>query len=380
VSIENLEIQPFGGENTLFYLEKILKSKDHNFLICSAFIRLSGLLHIERYLDKIESKKIKFVVGGRNSISSYQAIEFLIKKKIEVIIVDTGSLRRIFHPKIYIAHNQQSAKILLGSGNLTHNGLCNNIESIMFSELGLGSSAEQKMFAKMIDPINKLEKTHPKNCHKPTTIEEVKDLKENAILVDERIVRPSNLVLGKGLKKRKIVPAIDLPSKPPIRPNKIDITLVKEINLTPRGDDAGLVLVWSKPNLSRRDLQLPKAGSTTNAASVLSLTKSIHDINPATHFYKVTFGKEKWLSNPDNNKEETRVAVRLVINGVTVATDENILISYKASFEAAQGNYTTGLHWGKVFTPFIKDIKFLGTTLELYRRSLGMYEIHLQAN
>lgn len=380
MAIENLEIQPFGGQNTLFYLEKLLKLKDYDFLICSAFIRLSGLLHIQKYLDKIERTRIKFVVGGRNSISSFQAVEFLVDRQFEVVIVDTGSLNRIFHPKIYIAHNQQKAKILLGSGNLTHKGLCNNIESIMFSEIGLTTSSDKKLFANIVDPINKLERKHAKNCHKPTRIEDVRELKENAILVDERIVRPSNLALGKTVKRQKIVPIIDLPSISPIRPKKIDVNLIKETNLTPLEADAGLVLVWSKPNLSRRDLQLPKEGSTTNAASVLSLTKSIHDINPSTHFYKITFGKEKWLSNPDNNKEEARIAVKLVINGVMVAIDENVLISYKASFEAGQGNYTTGLHWGKTFTPFIKHIKFLGSTLELYRRAVGHYEIHLQAN
>jgi hypothetical protein len=54
----------------------------------------------------------------------------------------------------------------------------------------------------------------------------------------------------------------------------------------------------------------------------------------------------------------------LVVQGVYVG-DYELKLSHKPAWEAGQGNYTTGLHWGDA-KPAIRREEFIGRAVRLY--------------
>jgi len=111
------------------------KAKQLKFAV--AFIKYSGFKLIEKNINECLSKggNIEFLVGLDFRTTEPKVLRLLKKLSSEGFplkcycfsdpsFMDTP----IYHPKLYILNNGKSAKIILGSSNLTAGGLKNNIE------------------------------------------------------------------------------------------------------------------------------------------------------------------------------------------------------------------------------------------------------------
>lgn len=97
-------------------------------LISVAFMNAAGAGMLAEKLSSL-SDKLYLFVGIRNGVTSKQSIEILREKNICPICVDTATQAFIFHPKVYLAQNQESAVLITGSANFTSGGLVKNIEA-----------------------------------------------------------------------------------------------------------------------------------------------------------------------------------------------------------------------------------------------------------
>lgn len=170
----------------LFKVENI-----QSVLISVAYVSKEGIEHIERYLRKAPKGKIRVLAGMNNNISSYDAFSKLLELGFELYAVDTGAANgRIFHPKVYLVRGKKTARILVGSSNLTLGGLNNNIEAGMMLHLtNTEADKVETNFAKLIRTCRK------KGLHADE--DKIDSWKEQG-----RLAKPESIVSSKSSKAK----------------------------------------------------------------------------------------------------------------------------------------------------------------------------------
>ena len=102
----------------------------------SAYATSAGLRNLNSALKQAKStyKEIKFVIGIDDNITTKEVFEGLLNLGIECYTVHTPK-DTTFHPKIYIFEGDRKNRIILGSANMTTNGLYDiNIEASVVVE------------------------------------------------------------------------------------------------------------------------------------------------------------------------------------------------------------------------------------------------------
>jgi HKD family nuclease len=102
--------------------------KVNSVLVSVAFLREAGVEALEAAIKGVAGDA-RFYVGIRNNITTLQGLKRLLALKTKLYVVDTGSGETIFHPKLYLASTDTHAEMIIGSANLTFQGLHNNIEA-----------------------------------------------------------------------------------------------------------------------------------------------------------------------------------------------------------------------------------------------------------
>lgn len=360
-----------GGDTHGSLLKKLLSSTGASeFVVSTAYVNAAGVVPIADKLSALGSKVTAYI-GVRNGASTFQGAAALLKLGANLHVVDTGTSRRIFHPKVYFNRSADKAQLIVGSANLTHAGLHNNIEFSTWIELALADPADKKCIDDFQHALAALPVDHPQNCFKVTTEAQLKAMLAAGILEDERISKPfqgAGFGVGTGTGAGA-VPAIALPF---VFPTKLAATAAPAALPPPPSPPTAVPpafgpVLWVKPSLPNSDLQLNTASSVPG---VLRLTQAKFEvggalINHATYFRNVAFGALPWTVDPtDPGKEIAPVVVDLVIAGLFVG-QFSLRLSYKAAWAAGQGNYTTGLHWDSA-VGHIKNSALLGRPLTIY--------------
>lgn len=348
--------------------------------ISSAYSNSAGVAAVSAALAPVASTCRAFI-GVRNGSTTAQAAAALLKLGVELYGVDTATRSRIFHPKVYLASGGGRARAIVGSANLTHPGMFNNIEAGSDIELDLADASDNAFVDTFIDGFNDLVANHPQHCFQILDGRQVVDLMKQGILEDERNPK-TQTTYGAGKQGGATSkPRINLPFKPSPRKPK-----TKKPKLGPAMSAASLPssppiygqLVWLKPNLPASDLQL-NAG---HAPGVLRLTQARYKvggkvIDQKSYFRNQVFSTLNWTFNNTAQKDEAVAPISLVIAGVHVG-DFDMPLSHKPAWEAGQGNYTTGLHWDSA-TSHIKHSGLVGRTLKLHQpaSASGRYVVEI---
>ncbi len=97
--------------------------------ICSGYVSTSGILPLKTLLKS--SPKVRAVVGlnPTNQLSAFQMLYHDCGVELYVYVTNIG---RLFHPKIYFGTLNAQAWAMVGSSNLTYNGLLGNVEENLF--------------------------------------------------------------------------------------------------------------------------------------------------------------------------------------------------------------------------------------------------------
>ncbi len=97
--------------------------------ICSGYVSTNGILPIQTMLRT--APKVRAIVGlnPTNRLSAFQMLYHDCGVELYVYVTNIG---RLFHPKVYFGTFNAQAWAMVGSSNLTYNGLSGNIEQNLF--------------------------------------------------------------------------------------------------------------------------------------------------------------------------------------------------------------------------------------------------------
>jgi hypothetical protein len=349
-------------------------------MLSSAFANSAGVAAVAAALAPVANRCRAFI-GVRNGSTTAQSLSALLRMGVEVYGVDTAMRGRIFHPKLYLASGDDRARAIIGSANLTHAGLHNNMEAGADLGLDLNDPGDKAFVDHFTGEFARLVADFPEHCFPVTSGRQILDLINQGLLEDERNPK-TETALGAGKqgaktsKARIALPYVAPPkNKHARKPRPPQVVAGTTMSVVPHYGQ----LVWAKPDLPSGDLQLLDVGHTSG---VLRLTQARYEVNghridQTTYFRNQVFSQLVWTVDQAAAKEIAEAPVSLIVAGVYVG-DFDLQLSHKPAWEAGQHNYTTGLHWHDA-TEHVRKPGLIGRTLRLYEPAMqsGRYVIEI---
>lgn len=380
-------LQAVTASNHADLIKRLLRfTKPEQILVSVAYVRTSGLDEIEKELKAVFSKT-KFFVGIRNDITSVQAIKQLLAMNVELYAVDTGSRKTIFHPKLYLARNDEAAYVIIGSANMTFGGLHNNIEASTAMKLDLAVESDRKFVDTALDTFADLIKNHPQHVFKITSHKQANELFESGRLADETIIPAPSITSGIKRGKRDDLPPMKLKrilfskSKLPHAKPAVSKAAVKKPPVTPTpASVVGYSLVWESKGLNERDLNIPSGKNTAPTGSMGLKKGGFDDIDQRHYFRDEVFHDLVWTSDkPPSKWERAQAKFELVIKNINYGFFV-LKLSHntdKKSRSYQQKNFMTQLHWGEAKEHIAKQ-DLLDRILYLYRKDVDPPEFMIE--
>ena len=122
-----------------------------------AFVKRSGVRHIEANLEKFSRKNdVEIVAGIDHRGTSHEGLQSLlqaVEPQGKVLVFHDPS-SRTFHPKIFLFRSANAADIVVGSGNLTAGGLYTNYEAGVRLKLDLALPEHGQMLREIQDTMD----------------------------------------------------------------------------------------------------------------------------------------------------------------------------------------------------------------------------------
>jgi hypothetical protein len=167
----------------LKFVKQLLSWGDaSNFVFSLAYVTHGGARRILPELNLVGTRCVVYA-GIRNGTTSEFGLRTLLEAGVEVYGIDGGlDLGSIFHPKFYLGFNDTSARVILGSVNLTEGGLVRNVEASTSIALELSDPADHATLAKLLDALAFLKEQRPGNVHPIKTTEDIRRLVEHGLL------------------------------------------------------------------------------------------------------------------------------------------------------------------------------------------------------
>ncbi len=352
-------------------------------LVSVAFVREGGLDVVEEAIKPL-AKHTKFFVGIRNDITSIQAIKRLLTMGVELYAVDTGSRNTIFHPKLYFAANTTQASVIIGSANLTFNGLHNNIEVSTLMMLDLSDPADKKFSNEATQAFAGMLNTHPQHVFLIKNEAHADELFESGRLADENVIPAPPATSGIKKGERDDLPPMKLYKT--VRPHKksksikpvVSLTVVDAVSVeaTIEADTTEPTIVspkyrvWESKELTERDLNIPKSEGTNPTGSMGWKKGEFDDIDQRHYFREEVFADLEWIPDSKRPKwERAQARFEIVIKNINYGVF-NLKLSHNTDTDSAtykQNNFMTQLHWGDV-KELVAKHDLLGRILYLYRK------------
>lgn len=118
-----------------------------SFRFAVAYMRISGLRLLYGTLQALYARSghIAGAVGIDQGITTIEALKLLRQLSSDSTIVCTVS-NYIYHPKLYLVEGNQWACVVVGSANLTRDGLYRNVELATLIHLDLASRADLEVY------------------------------------------------------------------------------------------------------------------------------------------------------------------------------------------------------------------------------------------
>ena len=195
----------------------IARTDCQQFRFAVAYMRVSGLQLLYGPLHALcaRSGRIAGAVGIDQGITTIEALELLRQLSSESTIVCTTS-NYIYHPKLYLAEGDKWACVVVGSANLTRDGLYRNVELATLIHLDLASRADLEIYQYYDAFLSEL--LNPSNPNvQPLNEATVKWLVDTIIIKDEAhvpelpsVTRPRRVTA----KLKDLFPSLPVPSVP----------------------------------------------------------------------------------------------------------------------------------------------------------------------
>lgn len=141
------------------------------FRFAVAYMRLSGLDRLGAAMDHLLNRggQVSGAIGINDEITSLEALEGLLQISSDSTIFYTVS-GFIYHPKLYIVNGSDRATVIVGSANLTRDGLFRNVEVAALVHLSLRSSRDQDAYSRFDTVMSELLNTSHANVQPLTDV------------------------------------------------------------------------------------------------------------------------------------------------------------------------------------------------------------------
>jgi HKD family nuclease len=234
------------------------------FRFAVAYMRVSGLRLLYGTLQAlcVRSGHISGAVGVDQGITTIEALELLRQLSSDSTVVCTVS-NYIYHPKFYLVEGDTWACAVVGSANLTRDGLYRNVEFGTIIHLDLASSADVEIYQDYDAFLSEL--LNPRNPNVQLLNETTLTwLAEMVIVEDEAHVPEPHTVLRSrraAAKLKDLFPSLPVPSVP---------TVSKVATLPNTGKETSAVPFETSPSRSHKHWALPSVDEVASIASTIS--------------------------------------------------------------------------------------------------------------
>ncbi len=346
----------------------------NKFLAIVAFASEGGIKSIYDHIKSAKNNyaEIIFFIGIDQKVTSREALSLLLESEVNSYVYHTVS-HIIFHPKIYIFEGEKQGRIIIGSSNLTLQGLFQNMEASLVIDFEM----TEKQGVSLLNQIKNhyrflLDKTSP-NVQQLTR-ELIEQLVDAEVIPEEKERREVSQASNKPTQNqallseiKKMFPAVSIPK----RKNKSQKKKAQKTGQKPILPKGKQTLVWQKNNLPSSDAQ--QVSGKTNPTGVLRLAQARFKANDAlinikTYFRNEVFGHLDWtqkMREQNSPLEETHADFQIEINGASKGIF-TLRISHDSDRVAGQNNVPTTLHWGDAIDA-IREQNIKGNTLSLFQ-------------
>ena len=311
--------------------------------------------------------KTQILVGIRNGITSVQSILSLIEIGIFPFAVDTATSRKIFHPKIFAAYNDDIAHVILGSANLTLGGLNQNIEASSLMKLDRNLRSDENFFKKLSTKLTALPIQKPNHVFQIKTVKKAVALLREGRLEDERLTRLPQTNIARKKKGRDNLKPIKIFEK--------DISVPKKAVGKRKVKASGNwgVLVWKSKPLTESNLNIISRSPGTHVTGRIGLGKGLmDDIHCQSDFREIVFSDLNWSTNPNSIYdyiERAEISAELIVKNISYGsyTFEVTHNPQEDTPTREQNNIMTYMKWGEAKSVIAKP-DLLGRTMKLYKK------------
>jgi hypothetical protein len=353
-----------------------------------AWAKRSGLSQLQESTQLFRERGgvASVIIGIDEGGATKQGLELALETFDDVYIFHDQS-SRTYHPKVYLLHLEDYARLIVGSNNMTAGGLFNNYEATLVCDLDLTLEEDQRLHQQVSTWFEVLRSDQV--C-KPLTTELLDSLisdpsyrigdedRPNRNRPQERedydgvtfLDLQPNIFGTSSSPKRGLAPRIRRPTPRGERRERPE-TPVPSHTDAPRGES----LRWWK-RMSAADAQHP-ANPSTNPTGSLKLTQAGHDIDQTTFFRYTMFGDANWASEQRSRGvlEEAVVPIDVVVEGTSQGR-MNFKVDHAEYRVAGQGNVSTWLHWGDLREVLGRD-DYTQAWVILERLSDGAYRLRI---
>lgn len=351
----------------------------HTFTGISAFASQAGVNGLSKHIEaaKKHLNIITIVTGVDQKGTSKEALEALLNLNINAFVFYQPSFT-IFHPKIYLFEGKEKSELIIGSSNLTSQGLFANVEASLLVSIDNRVEADRKIVEQLKDYFKGIFDFTDPNLKKLSK-EIIGELVKAKVVPTEAERKAAYDKVEKTEQKEtvniisKIFPKRDI-AKIPTEFKGTKKTTTKTTTAT--AAVAGSVsdkdkLVWESGKLTERPLNIPK-GSNTNPTGSMYFTKGkMKDIDQRHYFRDTVFSSLKWKkdNNPDTSHlERAEATFNILIDGKAVGSFKLTLthnpLTNTRSYE--QKNSMTQVSWGAAKKLIAKD-ELIGKTAKLFK-------------
>lgn len=358
----------------------------NKFFCLSAFTSKAGVAFLEECINssKIRKESVSVIVGIDQEGTSKDALIKLNSVGLNSYIFYQKE-PPIFHPKIYLFEGDNNSALIIGSSNLTAQGLFTNVESSLLIEFENSDKDGSKLISELKNYYSALFNFSDSNLFRlsETVIETFVSM---GVVPSQNVWKQRyhksnsdesthNENCGLEIPRRFTakVPKVlnNRTCKDDVLSDVVDETdgLSHELSFI---EHNGFKLLWNSHELTQRDLNIP-TGSNTNPTGSMLFKKADYEIDQRHYFKEVIFSDLTWTPDPKPSLSHLLRAeckFRVIILGLDYGT-YNLKLSHNSKTDTPtyrQNNAMTQIHWGDIKT-LVANNNLLGKKFYLLKDS-----------
>jgi HKD family nuclease len=354
--------------------------KFHTFTGISAFASQSGVNGFAKNISaaKKHLKSITIITGIDQKGTSKEALEALLKLKIATYIFYQPSIT-IFHPKIYLFEGKEKSELILGSSNLTSQGLFTNIEASLLVSIDNSINTDRKIVGQLKDyftgifdhsdpNLKRITKGLISDLVKAKVVPTEAERKLTQDKTEQAEKKETQNIISKIFPKRTIA-KIPIQFRGTSKPKeKLENTTISQ---KPTIHSSASELLWQSGPLTERDLNIPKGSNTNPTGSMLFKKGETLDIDQRHYFRDTVFSSLNWTPDTSPEKlhlERATALFKIIVDG-TDCGNFQLTLTHNTKTDTRsyeQKNSMTSISWGTAKDVIAKE-ELIGKSLNLYR-------------